>query len=225
MDKRNERFMSMCGVVDDLCTTEAGIIGHIPALVTAHVRLTNNITLVKGFQAISENDIKGWTTSKGVLKSTMVTKTLKLSNGISAYALATENKVLYQEVNVSKSALEAIKDEDVAVKCKLINTKGTEVGAAALEDYGLAEADFAAQAEAVDAYLAVKQKPSGKSDERETARVNIEKTIGEIRKILVLMDKLVKTLTGSQDTFVTNYFKAREIYDIGVRHEPEEPTP
>lgn len=225
MDKRNERYMSMCAVVDDLCTTEAGIVGHIPALVTAHTRLTNNITLVKGYQAIAENDIKGWTTSKGVLKSTMVTKTLKLSNGVGAYALATGNDVLYQEVNVSKSALEALKDEDVAVKCKLINTKGTEVGVAAFAVYGLEAGDFAAQEEAVDAYLAVKQKPSGMSDERETARVNIEKTIGEIRENFVLMDKLVKTFVGTQDTFVTNYFKAREIYDIGVRHEPEEPTP
>lgn len=225
MLKTQENYLSMCVTTDDYCTENSTTLATVPALVLAHDRLKDNINVVKAYQAVSENDISGWTTSKGSLKTNMIDKTLKLVNGIGAYALDKNDSVLYNEVNYSRSKLESMRDEEVDVKCNLINEKGVAVGVALFVDYGLAAADFTAQEAAVTSYVAVKQKPSGKSDERETARDNITTTIGIIRKDFELMDRLVKTLAETKPDFVTGYFKAREIYDIGVRHEPEEPTP
>jgi hypothetical protein len=61
--------------------------------------------------------------------------------------------------------------------------------------------------------------PSGKVDERQVAKKNIEDTVDLMRKDFDLMDRVVKTMKDSQPEFVEKYFNAREIYDIGVRHE------
>ena len=223
MDKKQENYMSMCAVVSDTLTAEPTVVATVPALANAFIDFTFNITTVKGYQAIQDTQLKGWATQKDSRKDDMITKTLKVINGLSAFAMVSNDEVLKEEVNYSRSKLEGLRDEDVDVVCNLIYTKANLISIISLADYGLVLADLTAQYAAIGLYTAVKQMPSGKVDERQVAKDGIEVTIGKLRKNLELMDKLVKTMIDPAGEFVKKYFNAREIYDIGVRHEPEVP--
>lgn len=223
MDNKQENFMSMCAVVKDLTTTEATVVATVPALANALIDFTFNITVVKGYQTIQDTQLKGWATQKGSRKEDMITKTLKIINALTAYALVSNDEVLKEEVNYSRSRLDGLRDEDVDVVCNLIYSKANLISIISLGDYGLVLADLTAQYAAIGLYTAVKQMPSGKVDERQAAKDGIEVTIGKLRKNLELMDRLVKTMIDPAGEFVKKYFNAREIYDIGVRHEPVVP--
>jgi hypothetical protein len=223
MDKVQENFMSMCAVVNDTLTAEPIVVATVPALVTAFADFSANISVVKGYQTIQDTQLKGWATQKGSRKDDMIYKTMKVVSGLTAFALATNDEVLFEEVNYTKSKLDTLRDEDVDVVCNLIHTKAVGVSIITLANYGLILADLTGQSTAIGLYTAVKQMPSGKVDERQVAKAGIEMTIGKLRKNLELMDRLVRTLSDPAPEFVKKYFNSREIYDIGVRHEPVVP--
>jgi hypothetical protein len=220
MDQKIENFMSMSGSVDDTLTDEVAIVGAVPALATGHLNLKSKIALVKGYQLIQGTQLSGWATKKGTLKEDMADKSMKIVNGVTAYALAKEDSVLFEEMNYSKSKLSTMRDEEADVTCDLINTKASAIPILDLKNYGLLAADLTNQTDAIGLYKAVKQMPSGKVDERQVAKKGVEDTVALMRKDFDLMDRVVKTLNDTQPEFVTRYFNAREIYDLGVRHDP-----
>jgi hypothetical protein len=101
----------------------------------------------------------------------------------------------------------------VDVVCTLINGKCSGL-TAALADFGLTAEDVTGQMESVGLYTAVKQLPSGKIDERQVATEGIAKTIGVIRKLFKVMDRVVRTMEDKEWEFVEKYFNSREIYDL-----------
>jgi hypothetical protein len=226
MLKEHENYMSMVGTVDDLLVEEAGIVTAIPALQAKHNELVAKTAVVKGYQLIQETSIKGWTKRKKELKGDMIKKTMKIVSGVTAYALDKNETVLFEEVNYTKTKLEDLGDEEVDVACVLVHDKAAGLGIA-VQDYGLLPADVTAQATATGLYVAVKQMPSGKADDRQVATARIKEGISDIRAIFKTMDRIVKTMADTEPDFVDKYFNAREIYDIGVRHEPvvEPPVP
>ena len=219
MDQKIENFMSMCGATDDLLTAEIAIVGGVIALKNGHLTLKNEISVVKAFQMIQETNLSGWAARKGSVKADMIIKSMKIVDGVSAFALTTGDEVLAGEMNYTTSKLEVMRDEQVDVACKLINAKATAVGAPALADYNLVAADLTDQTAAIGLYAAVKQMPSGKVDERQAAKKGVEDTVVLLRKNFEVMDKVVNTMGDSEPEFVKKYFNAREIYDLGVRHE------
>ena len=224
MLQKQENFMSMCGVTDDYMTANAGIVGGVVALQASHMTLKGDIAIVKGYQMIQDTNITGWAGKKGEKKTEAIDITMKIVSGVTGYALFKNDKVLFEEVNYTKSKLEGMRDEEVDVACNIVNAKATAVGFPALADYGLVAGDLAAQTAAIGVYVAVKQMPSGKEDEKQVATKGIADTITKIRLNFDIMDRLVKTLSVSQPEFVTNYFNAREIYDLGGGKE-KPPTP
>lgn len=226
MLKEQENYMSMVGSVDDYMVDEVAIVSALPALQAKHNELVAKTAIVKGYQLIQGTSVKGWTKKKKELKGDMITKTMKIVSGVTAYALDKKDSVLFEEVNFTKSKLEGLGDEEVDVMCVLVHDKATGLGVA-VQDYGLLPADITAQATATGLYVAVKQMPGGKVDERQVATVRIKEGISDLRDIFKTMDRIVKTMADTEPDFVDRYFYAREIYDIGVRHEPvaEPPVP
>lgn len=219
MDKGQENYISMCTAVDDTCAAESVIVAGVPALQTGHINLKKNIALVKAFQLIQDTKLSGWAAKKGNLKDDMITKSMKIVEGASAYAIASGDEVLQGELKYTKSELGEMRDEQVDVACNLINAKAGAIPIASLADYNIVAADFTNQTTAIGLYSAVRQMPSGKEDEKQVATKGIADTIELMRKNFKVMDKLVNTLKDSEPDFVKRYFNSREIYDLGVRHE------
>ncbi len=222
MDKKTENYMSMTTAVNDLLTREVGIVSSLVGLQTAHNDLIAKIAVERGYQLIQETGITGWATKKGEKKGDMITKAVKVVSGGTAYALANNDPVLFDEINYSKSRLETMRDEEVDLACKLIHDKASPI-VVALVDYGILPADLTSLAAATGLYSAVKQMPSEKVDERQVAADGMKEAISDIRGIFEKMDRIVKTLQDTEPDFVKNYFNSREVYDIGVRHEPVVP--
>lgn len=213
MEKRQENFLSMCATVDTTCTGEPGIIGSLAALQQCHTDLKAGIAEVKAYMLVQATDLSGWTVSKKNLRIEMIEKTLKLVNGVTAYALANDDPVLFDETNYSRRKLLRMRDEEVDVACKLVWERCSAI-VAALADYGLAAADLTAQSAAIVKYAEIKTKPSLKEDEVQVATEGIARTLGKIRKVFKVMDRLVRGMQDTRPEFADKYFNSREIYDL-----------
>jgi len=224
MKQTAENYLSMCTTVVEFCDLNTTTIESIPALKTNYLVLKSHLAVLNGFQTIQATDIKGWAAKKGGLKSDMIEKAIKAVNGLTAFALSANDTVLFNEVNYTKSKLNALRDEEVNVVCTLIHTRGNE-RIAEITDFGVSSDDLNKLSEAIGLYEAVRQMPSEKEDERQFATKAIDETIGKIRQVFKIIDRIVRSLKISNTEFYEKYFNAREIYDIGVRHQPDEPTP
>lgn len=213
MEKKQENFLSMCGVVDTFCKAEAVIIGSLAALQQCHTDLQTGIAATKAYMLIQETDLKGWTRSKNSMKLEMIVKTMKLVNSVTAYALANSNHVLYSETNYNKKKFLHMRDEEVNVVCSLVGTKCSGI-IAELADYGLTAADLTAQSAAILKYNDIKSKPSVKEDEVQVATEGIATSLSKIRKVFRVMDRIVRGMQDTQPKFVKKYFNSREIYDL-----------
>jgi hypothetical protein len=225
MNTKDANFISMCGVVDDLMLRESVTVNTVPALVAGHTEHHSLIAREKAYQLIQSEKTKGITGKKGETKNGMIDLTMKIIHGTRAYAIKINDIILKENMNYSKSKLEDLDDESVDVICNLINTKASAVPVANLADYNLTAADFTAQSTAVGLYSITKELPSGKIDEKQVATDGIKKTLKALRNNLEIMDNLVKTMEADYPDFFDNYFKAREVYDIGVRHKKPDENP
>ena len=71
----------------------------------------------------------------------------------------------------------------------------------------------------------VVQNPRAAIVEGKSATEQLVDKFKEAKEILVIMDSIVKQFKTTQVNYYNSYFAAREIIDLGVRHNEKPPVP
>jgi hypothetical protein len=215
MNATQESKLNMYRSTQKHCTDNTAIVKTVPAFETA--LNVFNVKLSAIIAATQQEDLvtKGITVDKSEAKKTLCRLTTDIAAPIFAYASATANNKLKQEVNFSFSDLLRTKDDVMAPRCQNIKDIGT-ANVDALKPYGITAAGLDALQTEIDNYQVKVPTPRNSGAQKKTIRENIKNLIKETD--IVLKEQLDKTIVGFKATnpdFIYTYKANRIIIDPG----------
>ncbi len=189
----------------------------VPALVAAKGEFDANIASIEAALAVQLRDITGHTEAKAVAHEAMVQQTVLMAGGVMAFAVATGDEGLAEEMNIYPSELRKYRDSEVAQRCQGVHD-AAQTHAAALVDYGVSAADIALMQQLIDTYLDLVQQPRNVITARKGATSEIGLLVRDTLKLLSRrMDMLMRRYLGSAPDLYRQYTNARIIIDRGGR--------
>lgn len=215
MTSKQESKINMFRATQKHCTDNAAIVATVPAFETA--LNVFNVKLSAIIAAAQQEDLvtKGITVDKSLAKNSLCRLITDIAAPIFAYASATSNNKLKQEVNFSYSDLLRTKDDIMAPRCQNIKDLCTE-NLSALKPYGITAAGLDALQTEIDNYQVKVPAPRNSAAQKKTIRENIKSLIKEAD--MVLKEQLDKTIVGfkaSNPDFVSTYKANRVTIDPG----------
>lgn len=213
MNARHEVKLTMYRTVEQHCDANPSIIAAVAAFMTAYNAFKAVIAEIIGTEQLVGTNLSGITAGKGNSKKTLAQTTAEIAGIVYAYASATKNETLKQEVNFSFSTLKRTRDEQLAPRCQLIHDRAV-ANKAALADYGITDAKTAALQTAIDTYSGETTKPRTAVSNRKTQNANLNAKFRAADAILKdQMDKLIANFAATDPDFVKTYENARIIID------------
>ena len=213
MNARQEAKLTMCRTVEQLCDANTSIISTVAAFMTAFTTFKAVIADILGIEQIAGANIAGITVGKVNSKQTLAEITAEIGGIIYAYAAATKDETLKEEVNFRVFALLRTRDEQLAPRCQLIHDRAV-ANKAALADYGITDAKIAALQTAINDYSAKTPNPRNAVSNRKTQNANLTAKFRLADAILKdQMDRLIKNFAVTNPDFVQTYTNARIIID------------
>ena len=225
MTDEQENKLSMGLAVQKVVNQNNGIWSGLPAFVTAFSDYEAIITDIQNNRVVQEMDTKGVTLDKGSAEAVLIEKTLVVSTGVYAYAVAVNNNTLKAKVNYSPSALRRSRDTILRDICQLIHDEANAV-ILDLADYGILPADLTDLQNKIGAYNNAIAAPREAITDRSRATEELKEFFKLMDVVLNdRVDKLMEQFKKDNPKFHRQYFNARIIVDLGVRHgeESEEP--
>lgn len=215
MNATQESKLNMYRATQKHCTDNAAIVATVPAFQTALNSFNVKVSAI--IAAAQQEDLvtKGITVDKAEAKRTLCRLTTDIAAPIFAFASATSNNTLKQEVNFSYTDLLKTKDDLMAPRCQNIKDLGIE-NKLALEPYGITEAGLIALQTEIDNYQVKVPTPRNSAAQKKTLRQNIKNLIKETD--IVLKEQMDKTVVGFKTVnpdFVSTYKANRVIIDPG----------
>lgn len=207
----------------------------IPAFATTKTSADTKLVLIDNLTALADSNTTGVTLDTNQLRTTMTLLALKCGNAVSAYAASINDNTLRVAVTYTETQMARFKKEEIDDICEQIhNLANTHAALAGM--FGYTPIDVTDLFTAIGLYRTSIQNPRQAIITRSTAIENIKALVRDISDNLFKkqMDKMVNTLKASQPNFVTNYFKARIILDLGsttakvrgnIKNEEEIPLP
>jgi len=213
MNAKQEAKLTMGKGVEQHLDTNSAIIAAVPALVTAVSELKTIIANIVGTTQLKDVNLAGIAIDKTVSKQTLAQKTADIAGFIYAFAAATDNNTLQQEVNYNLSKLLKTRDEQLAPRCQIIHDKGIEFKTQ-LADYGITDATLADLQAAIDSYSATSPKTRTAISTRKTLKSNLAEEFRQLDAVLKKrIDKLINIFRDSHPDFVKTYESNRIIPD------------
>src|ERR1700754_1839552 len=149
------------------CTDNAGIVKTVPAFETALNSFNVKVSAIIAAAQQEDLVIKGITVDKSQARKTLCRLTADIAAPVFAYASATSNNQLKQEVNFSYSDLYKTKDDILAPRCQNIKDLGT-ANRTALEPYGITDAGLASLQTEIDNYQLKVPTPRNSTAQKKT---------------------------------------------------------
>lgn len=151
MTDRQENKLSAYLSVQQVCNTNNAVWNGLPAFVTAFGTFENFITEINDIRGKQEADRKGIAENKLNKENDLISKTLLVSSALVAFADATNNTQLRQEVDYSENQLRKARDTVIRDRCQLIHDRAND-NIALLAPYGITPAQLTALQTAIDTY-------------------------------------------------------------------------
>lgn len=199
----------------DNTSATSAITAFAPALASSQAKLL----LIDQLDQIAMGTSKGVTLDTTALRKSMTLIALKCANAVIAYATSINNNTLKAQVNYTERKLDKLKKEEVDDVCQTIR-EATDANMANAQNYGTSPTDTSDLQTTINLYRIGIQNPRQAIINKSNAVSQIKKIIREAIDILLKgqMDKMVLTLKTSNPNFVSKYFGAREIIDLGKTH-------
>lgn len=213
MDAKQEAKLNMYRVVEQYCDDNSAIVSTVIAFQTAFTNFKAKIALLVGSEQLSALPIKGIAVDKTVSKQDLSQLAADVASLISAFAAATSNNTLLEEVNFPYSKLFGTRDDLLAPRCQNIYDAGV-ANMPAVKDYGLTQAALDALQAAITNYAAQTPKPRSAVSQRKIHNANIKALFVDADAILKSqMDKMIVAFRAANPDFVTGYDSNRIIID------------
>jgi hypothetical protein len=213
-DKQENKF-SMFLSTEQVCADNTAIWTTVPAFGTAFGTFQTGIVGIQNLRVQQETDLKGIAEDKANKQTALISSALGIAKPIVAYANATNNPQLRQEVDYSESDLTRSRDTDVETICTLIHARAN-TNAAALVAYGVTAPMITDLGTAITDYHPTIAGPRSAIAVRKQQTAAIEQLIKETNEILTgQLDQLIVLFETSAPEFFNSYKNARIIVDLG----------
>lgn len=213
MNAGQEAKLTMYRATEKHDDDNSTIIAAVPVFQTAFTNFKAKIASTTDTAQLKDVPLTGMVVDKSSSKQTLCEMTADIAGVIFAFASATGNQTLKQEVNFNLSKLLQTRDEQLAPRCQSIHARGIE-NKDALVDYGITPAKLAALQTAINNYAAETPKPRTALSQRKTLTSNLRQLFKDADAILTeQMDKLVSNFKAANPDFVATYETVRIIID------------
>jgi len=213
MNARQESKLNMFRTVEKHVDDNPSVVAAVPAFQTAFTKFKTKIARIIDTEQQKDVNLTGISADKQVSKQQLCERATDVAQIVSAFASATGDNTLKQEVNFSLTALQKTRDDQLAPRCQNIHDRA-QTNLAALADYGITAAMLANLQTAIQSYAARAPQPRAAVSNRKTLQANLENLFKEADEILTdQMDDLVPALKTAHPDWVQTYQSAREILD------------
>ena len=215
MNQRQVNHVSMYGSVATNLNNNATIYSSNTIFVNAVNTFKSKVTALGALQLGQINHSKGITVTKEQAKQKLITLTIDHAEAGSAYAAATRNTTLQQNLKITTKYLENLQDAQLAPACQdIYNLINPIMGS--LTGYGVTTTTLTNLQTAVGTFIPMVGQPK---DARSTAKAfttAIEQHILDIQIFLEQqLDPLMRQYKISQQTFHDSYHSDRK---MGGKH-------
>jgi hypothetical protein len=209
MNANQEAELNMQRGVEQHFDDNQTIIAAVPAFLSAANDLKAlNAQIVAGIGG-QEAPRTGFAKDKLTAESALIAATLKIAKPVRAFATATGNNTLRDEVDIEFSDLNRLRDDQLAPRCQIIHDRAANLGQ--LGDYGITAAKLQDLQNKIDAFAAQVPKPRADRADRSVKTVNLEELFRESKKALKITDDLIDNFEDDHPDFVAKYKNLREI--------------
>jgi hypothetical protein len=221
MNNEQENKLSMYYSVVETNERHITTVESVPALKTAHINLKAKIASIKTMKEVQALVTGGVTEDKAFAKVYMVDMADIIIGAGSAFARVKNNNTLLENISFSRSDVLQGRDEDAYTKCmKVYNELNPFIGE--LADYGITPEKMAEFLVLINNYNSAVQTPRGAITTKKSATMQLVDLFVDADGILKIMDGLVKGFKTTNVDYYNQYFAAREIINLGVRHKKPE---
>jgi hypothetical protein len=222
INKKTENRLNMYKVVYLLMSSNIAIFALIIGINNAYLAFE---TMLGKLESLVQQKLlitTGLTLDKKAMKKQLATFAARIGGALHAFADEKENNELMKAVHFSASRIWKMRDNDAVETCRNIHTLAL-ANAADLVHYGIDNVMLTTFDTAIDLFDAkapapIKARAHSAMLTKEIYEMDVE-TSGICRDRL---DKAMLLLEPANPEFVMEYFKARKISDIGIRHRVEE---
>jgi hypothetical protein len=217
MNKNQNAKFKMYRATEKHCGDNTEITKNMPAFVTAFNNFKAIIADINETTQAKSVVLRGIAIDKNESRQNLGSKVNEIAGLIFAFASATGNNTLKQEVNVSEARLLQNNEERFVSRCQNVYAKGVE-NVALLADYGINNQTLNDLRAALDDYLAKSPNTRTAASNRKTLNANLTVLFKQADTVLKeQMDKLIVVFRAEHPDFVTTYETNRIIIDAGSK--------
>jgi len=198
-------------------TLNSGVWGTFVKFGVYKGQLDAEIVIIDAKESLLMEIDSGPKKEKERLRMLMVQDCMLVSGSGYAFADDTENTLLAEKMDFTKSDILHLVDSEQANKAEMVYNVINPI-VASLEDYNILPLNMTNLKNSVDAYRAFLTAPKNNADAGAGLRGELEVHIAKCMKILKKMDRLMEHFKENNHEFVTVYTKSRVIVDLGHRY-------
>jgi len=215
MRKTQENKLSMYIAVQKVCADNNSVWNGLVACSNAISAFENKISDIVKSRQKQESNNKGIAEDKAEKRNKMVEKAMFVKGAIQAYATATQNNELYENVNYSVTKIKRGADTIARDKALIIFNKATAI-ATNLADYGINTTVLSELETSINNFTAIMPNPRTAKSAVKAATLEITELFEQTDLILKKqLDKLMIQFKDVNEYFYNTYQNAREIIDFG----------
>lgn len=222
MNKTQENRLTMYEAVATLLGSNPTITSAIPAFSTAAATFNSLIGQIKDKGREKSEALSGKTSNKLQAEDALVRVLMEIGRPMVAYANTVNNNQLLDIVSVSESRYRLMRDTELVSKAKSILQQATQY-LSSLAGYGIVQEkldDLQAKTDAFDAALGKRESSVA---ERVGATAALTALFEQTDDVLAKeMDNIVEAIRSTQTQFYNEYFAARVVKELGIRHEAKQ---
>jgi hypothetical protein len=217
MTDSQENKVSGYQTVDVVLENNEGVFGtHLPFMGLVTI-FRGNLGKILALGQEQGQIRTGAAAEKATIRTSLEEATMKVRNGVRALGIGTQNKKLRDSVNINDSELKGCRDNDMAKYAGMIHKIADGVKTQ-LGDYLVTAEDIAAVSNLQKQYLAVISDPRYGIILTKDATRNLKRIFRDTDILLrEKMDEMILIFKPGNANFVSNYFDARIIVNLGRR--------
>jgi hypothetical protein len=224
MRDNQENKLTMYEAIVKLLEHNESLIATVPAFVGAKDNLITSVNKIKEAARQQKEATAGKRAAKMDAENDLISLMMSVGSALYSYGRKIKDHEMQDIANVRVSKLEDMRDTELVNKAEIIYTK-LAANAADLVDYQITAVtvtEFRAKIDNFANALGVRESSAAKST---GATANLQMYFTEADDILNEdMDRMLEMFNQSQPGFYNEYFAARVIKQLGIRHEVEEPV-
>lgn len=219
MQNRDTNRLNMIRTTILWCTNNASATATIPAFAAVKATVETKLSIIDQLNQKATTGTKGITIDTNISRLNMQKIAFKCACALTAYAATIKSNTLRAKVNYTLNQMSAKKKEEIDDICQTIHDEAN-LNFAAATGFGYTNTDVTDLQTAINLYRDSMANPRQAIITRTVALETIRTQIREILSTIIKqqMDSMVHTLIITNPNFVSAYFQARQIIDIGTTH-------